>query len=82
MSREMPSAGASQARLASSMDAMRQREAVAWFREPGRFPNGVFAVFANIYELTDGTGDVQRVRTRTRTATSKIADAFMAVVDE
>jgi lysophospholipase L1-like esterase len=35
-----------------------EREAVEWLKEPGRFPNGVFVVFANIYEFTDGTGDV------------------------
>lgn len=34
------------------------RETVQWFREdPARFPNGVFVVFANMYEFTDGTGD-------------------------
>jgi lysophospholipase L1-like esterase len=35
------------------------RDAATWFREPGRFPNGVFLVFANMYEFTDGTGEVQ-----------------------
>jgi hypothetical protein len=34
-------------------------EAIAWLKEPGRFPNGVFVVFANMYEFTDGTGEVQ-----------------------
>jgi lysophospholipase L1-like esterase len=34
------------------------RDAVEWFRTPGRFPNGVYVVFANIYEYTDGTGDL------------------------
>jgi lysophospholipase L1-like esterase len=33
-------------------------DAVAWFREPGRFPGGVYIVFANMYEFTDATGDV------------------------
>ncbi len=33
------------------------RNALAWFREPGRFPNGVDIVFANIFEFTDATGD-------------------------
>ena len=32
---------------------------MAWLREPGRFPNGVFVVFANMYEFTDGTGEVE-----------------------
>jgi len=35
------------------------RDAVAWLKEPGRFPNGVYVVFANNYEFTDGTADVQ-----------------------
>ena len=33
------------------------REAVTWIKEPGRFTNGVYVVFANFYEFTDGTGD-------------------------
>jgi len=32
---------------------------IAWLKEPGRFPNGVFVVYGNMYEFTDGTGDVQ-----------------------
>jgi lysophospholipase L1-like esterase len=35
-----------------------QEDAVLWLKEPGRFPNGVFVVFANMFEFTDGTGDV------------------------
>ena len=36
------------------------RDAITWFREdPARFPNGVFVVFANMYEFTDGTGDTE-----------------------
>ncbi len=34
------------------------REAVEWLVEPGRFPNGVYVVFTNLYEFTDATGDV------------------------
>ncbi len=34
------------------------RDAVEWFYEdPTRFPGGVFVVFANMFEFTDGTGD-------------------------
>jgi hypothetical protein len=45
---------------AQTMDfVQKQRDAVKWFYEPGRFPNGVFVVFANMYEFTDGTGNVQ-----------------------
>lgn len=34
------------------------RDAMRWVRAPDRFPNGVFVVFANMFEFTDGTGDV------------------------
>ncbi len=33
------------------------RDAVEWIKAPGRFPNGVYVVFTNLYEFTDGTGD-------------------------
>jgi lysophospholipase L1-like esterase len=33
------------------------RDALEWIRTPGRFPNGVFVVFANLYEFTDGTAE-------------------------
>jgi lysophospholipase L1-like esterase len=34
------------------------RGAVEWFFDtPGKFPNGVYIVFANMFEFTDGTGD-------------------------
>jgi lysophospholipase L1-like esterase len=36
-----------------------QRQAVSWFYEdPDRFPGGIYVVFANMFEFTDGTGDV------------------------
>jgi lysophospholipase L1-like esterase len=38
---------------------LRQREAIDWLEDPGRFPNGVFVVYANPYEFTDGTGEVE-----------------------
>lgn len=35
------------------------RGAVEWFYDdPGKFPNGVFVIFANVYEYTDGTADI------------------------
>lgn len=34
------------------------REAVAWLKDPVRFPAGNDVIFANVYEFTDGTGDV------------------------
>ncbi len=35
-----------------------KRDAIEWLADPARFPNGIFVVFANIYEFTDGTADV------------------------
>lgn len=36
-----------------------QRDAMHWFLDdPNKFPNGVFIVYANIYEFTDGTSDL------------------------
>lgn len=36
-----------------------QRDAMHWFLDdPLKFPNGVFIVYANIYEFTDGTADL------------------------
>jgi hypothetical protein len=35
------------------------RAGIEWFYEdPARFPNGVFVLFASVYEFTDGTGDL------------------------
>lgn len=33
-------------------------DAVTWLKDPARFPNGSFVIFANPYEFTDGTGDL------------------------
>ncbi len=30
--------------------------AMVWLKDPARFPNGVYVVFANPFEFTDGTG--------------------------
>ena len=35
------------------------RESIEWLKTPGRFPNGVFVVFANPPEFTDGSGDIE-----------------------
>ena len=34
------------------------REAIAWLKDPVRFPNGSYVVFANPFEFTDATGEV------------------------
>ncbi len=34
------------------------REAVEYIADDEKFPNGIFVVFANVYEYTDGTGQV------------------------
>ncbi|MCA9546088.1 MAG: hypothetical protein KC613_16905, partial [Myxococcales bacterium] len=33
-------------------------EAVAWLKDPARFPNGSFVVYASPFEYTDATGDL------------------------
>jgi hypothetical protein len=33
-------------------------EAIAWLQEPDRFPNGIYVVYANVYEYTDGTANL------------------------
>ncbi|TNE48228.1 MAG: hypothetical protein EP343_16580 [Deltaproteobacteria bacterium] len=35
------------------------RDAIVWAKDPKRFPNGSYVIFGNIYEYTDGTGDVK-----------------------
>ncbi|MCA9704417.1 MAG: SGNH/GDSL hydrolase family protein [Myxococcales bacterium] len=54
-------AGVDAGTLFEELDAMvaRHREAIEWLvADPGRFPNGVFVVNANVYEFTDYTGDL------------------------
>jgi lysophospholipase L1-like esterase len=34
------------------------RDAMAWMTDPQNVPGGVYIVFANLFEFTDGTGDV------------------------
>lgn len=34
------------------------RDAVTWLKDPARFPAGTDVILANVYEFTDGTGDV------------------------
>ena len=34
------------------------RQSVEWLKDPERFPAGVDVIFSNLYEFTDGTGDV------------------------
>jgi hypothetical protein len=34
------------------------RAAARWIKNPANFPNGAYLVFANMFEFTDGTGDV------------------------
>jgi len=33
------------------------RDAIEWIKTPGRFPNGVHVIFANMFEFTDGSGE-------------------------
>jgi lysophospholipase L1-like esterase len=34
------------------------RDALVWLKDPVRFPNGSYVIFANPYEFTDGTGAI------------------------
>ncbi len=34
------------------------RNGVTWLKDPERFPNGSFVIFANPFEFTDGTGEM------------------------
>lgn len=38
--------------------AQKLRDAVTWLKEPGRFTNGVYVTFANVYEFTDTSADL------------------------
>jgi hypothetical protein len=53
--------GAPYAETRAQVEAFVQllRESIEWFyADPNRFPNGVSVVFSNMFEFTDGTGDV------------------------
>ena len=39
------------------------RDAVTWLKDPARFPAGNDVIFANVYEFTDGTGEVNSCTT-------------------
>ena len=55
------------------------RDALEWIRTPGRFPNGVFVVFANLYEFTDGpTSSICASRSRPRPTWSSCSRASAA----
>lgn len=40
-------------RATFELAVQRLRDAITWVKEPGRFPNGVYVVFANPFEFTD-----------------------------
>lgn len=46
------------AKLEADKAADLLEDTVKWFKEPGKFPNGIYVVFANPYEYTDATGDL------------------------
>jgi hypothetical protein len=47
-----------QAMTEADQSAANLRAAINWVQQPGRFPAGVFFVFANVYEYTDTSGDL------------------------
>ena len=55
------------------------REAMEWLTDdPSTFPNGVFVVSANLYEYTDGTGDVASCPAANLSGYSNISDPELA----
>jgi hypothetical protein len=63
------------------------RDAIRWFGDhPELFPKGVFVTFANIYEFTDGTGDVTSCPVAAfagfDSAWSDGADAFVHIMEQ
>jgi lysophospholipase L1-like esterase len=59
LAKDAPANGMTIDQILANVDtaAQKLRNGVNWFRDPARFPNGVFVVFSNVYEFTDGTGD-------------------------
>jgi lysophospholipase L1-like esterase len=47
-----------QAEADANMLGAAMQATIEWFQDPSRFPNGVYVVFSNIYEFTDGTGEI------------------------
>lgn len=62
---EITKAGGTEGRPITEVEAMTQQavadleEAMLWLKDPVRFPNGSFVVFANPFEFTDGTGKTE-----------------------
>lgn len=57
------------------------RAAIDWLKAPGRFTNGVYIVFANVYEYTDTSGDLSSCPTATLAGMSgKWTEGTAAVV--
>lgn len=54
-----------QATAAADTSAALLRGAIDWLKAPGRFVNGVYVVFANVYEYTDTSGDMASCPTAT-----------------
>jgi hypothetical protein len=45
--------------IAMANDAAKKlRDAIDWLKKPGRFSNGVYVTFANVYEFTDTSADL------------------------
>lgn len=49
-------AGYPEARALAAETSAYLDDAIAWLKDPARFPNGSYVVFANPFEFTDGTG--------------------------
>ena len=49
---------AADATIKADASVQQLRDAVTWLKSPTHFPNGSYVVFGNVYEYTDGTGDL------------------------
>lgn len=57
------------------------RAAIGWLKAPGRFTNGVYVVFANVYEYTDTSGDLSSCPTASLAGMSgKYSEGTEAIV--
>jgi len=57
------------------------RDTASWLVEPGRFPNGGFVVFGNMYEFTDATADTASCPAAAATGMSGTWDDPIALRD-
>ncbi len=57
--RNQSAQGVDDATILAGMDnnVQQLRNAIAWIKDPSKFPKGSYLIYGNLYEFTDGTGD-------------------------